>query len=117
MIRGLNEAHAGPAEWGQRVIARIRRGETLGLALIDEGVPLETRRVLLGHFVAEELADGLDRHYILDAAEQYEAAFQAELAVNEVLAAMARRRRHAQRIGGLALIPFVALLIVHGVNR
>src|SRR5262245_47421232 len=113
----LIEAHAGPAEWGQRVIKRLREGEALGLALINEGVPLETRRVLLGHFVAEELADGLDRHYILDAAGQYEAAFQAELAVNEVLAVMARLRRRAQRIGGLALAPFIALLIVHGIDH
>ena len=111
----LVEGHAGGAPWGDKVIARIRNGQTLGLALIHEGVPIETRRLLLGHYVAEELADGLDRHYILDAAGQYEAAFQAELAVDEVLAAMARRRRWAQRVGGLALIPFVVMLIVHGV--
>jgi hypothetical protein len=111
----LVEGHAGGAPWGDKVIARIRGGQTLGLALIHEGVPIETRRLLLGHFVAEELADGLDRHYILDAAGQYEAAFQAELAVDEVLAAMARRRRWAQRVGGLALVPFAVMLIVHGV--
>ena len=54
--------------------------------MIQEDVPEPTRRLLLGHFVAEELADGLDRHYVLDVAEQYEAAFQAEQAVDEVLA-------------------------------
>ena len=64
---------------------------------------------------SEELADGLDRHYVFDAAGKYEAAFQAEQAVDEVLASMARRRRRAQLIGGLALIPFVALLVVHGI--
>jgi hypothetical protein len=112
----LVEGHAGPADrWAPRVIARIRGGESLGLALIHEDVPLETRRVLLGHFVTEELADGLDRHYILDAAGEYEAAFQAELAVHEVLAAMARVRQRAQRIGALALVPFIAVLIVHGI--
>ena len=52
---------------------------------------------------------------MFDAAGKYEAAFEAEQAVTEVLAAMARRRRRAQRIGGLALIPFVVLLVVHGV--
>ena len=54
--------------WREPVIARIRRGEALGLAMIEEDVPEPTRRLLLGHFVAEELADGLDRHYVLDAA-------------------------------------------------
>jgi Na+/H+ antiporter NhaD/arsenite permease-like protein len=112
----LVEAHAGPDDlWGHRVISRIREGEAVGLAMIHEGVPQETRRLLLGHFAAEELADGLDRHYVLDAAGDYEAAFQAQLAVDEVLSAMARRRHHAQRIGAFALIPFAAALIVHGV--
>ncbi|MEQ1868727.1 MAG: SLC13 family permease [Vicinamibacterales bacterium] len=111
----LVEGHAGGADWGDRVIDRIRRGETLGIALINENVPIETRRLLLGHFVAEELADGLDRHYILDAAGQYEAAFVAEQAVDEVLAVMNKRRKRAQLVGGLALLPFVAMLIVHGI--
>ena len=111
----LIEAHAGPTEWGQRVIKRIRGGETLGLALVHEEVPQDTRRLLLGHFVTEELADGLDRHYVLDAAGQYEEAFRAELAVDAVIAAMARLRRRAQVIGGLALIPFIILLVVHGI--
>ncbi len=111
----LVEGHAAGAPWGEQVIARIRQGETLGIAMINENVPVQTRRLLLGHYVAEELADGLDRHYILDAAGQYEAAFMAEQAVDEVLAVMNRRRKRAQVIGGLALIPFIALLIVHGI--
>ena len=112
----LVEAHAGPTDrWGEHVIARIRGGQPLGSALIQSGVPQDTRRLLLGHFVAEELADGLDRHYALDAAGQYEAAFHAELAVDEVLAAMARVRRRAQKIGLFALVPFMAVLIVHGI--
>jgi hypothetical protein len=112
----LVEGHAGPTDkWAPRVIVRLRNGESLGLALIHEDVPIETRRLLLGHFVTEELADGLDRHYILDAAGEYEAAFQAELAVHEVLDAMARVRKRAQKIGALALIPFIAVLVVHGI--
>ncbi len=113
----LVEAHANGAAWGERVVERLLRGRTLGLALIEEDVPLETRRLLLGHFVAEELADGLDRHYILDAAGEYEEAFQAEQAVDEVLVVMGRVRRRAQMLGGLALIPFAALLIVHGIHH
>jgi len=114
----LIEAHAGPTDsWREPLIARIRSGQALGLAMIEEGVPEPTRRLLLGHFVAEELADGLDRHYVLDAAGQYEAAFQAEQAVDEVLEAMAKVRQRAQKIGALALIPFVAFLILHGINH
>jgi hypothetical protein len=52
---------------------------------------------------------------VLDAAGQYEAAFQAEQAVDEVLTAMARVRRRAQKIGAFALVPFITVLIVHGI--
>jgi Na+/H+ antiporter NhaD/arsenite permease-like protein len=113
----LVEAHSGDAAWGERLKSRILGGETLGLAMIDEDVPQDTRRLLLGHFVAEELADGLDRHYVLAAAGEHEAAFRAELAVGEVLAAMGRVRRRAQRIGALALVPFAAMLVLHGVHH
>jgi Na+/H+ antiporter NhaD/arsenite permease-like protein len=111
----LVEAHSGPEPWGQRIIERIRGGQTLGLALMHENVDLDTRRLLLGRLVAEEVADGLDRHYALDAQGLYEEAFQAELAVDEILGAMARRRRRAQLIGALALLPFIGLLVLHGV--
>jgi hypothetical protein len=113
----LVEAHAGQEPWGARVIQRLRGGETLGLAMINAEVPQATRRLRLGHFVAEELADGLDRHYVMDAAGEYEAALQAEQAVGTVLAAMARVRQRAQRLGALALAPFALLLIVHGIDH
>src|SRR5439155_7413766 len=90
----LVEDFAGDLEGrAEAVLARLRSGEPLGLALVHEDVPVEARRALLGHYVSEELADGLDRHYLYMAAERYEEAFQAELAVDEVLAAMARVRR------------------------
>ena len=38
----LVEGHAGPTDrWAPRVIGRMRGGESLGLALIREDVPLE----------------------------------------------------------------------------
>ena len=46
------------------VLARLRNGEPLGLALVRENVPEATRKKLLGHFVAEDLANSLDRHYV-----------------------------------------------------
>ena len=112
----LIEGHAVDLDGrGPAVVERLRRGESLGLAMIRSDVPEPTRRLLLGHFVSDELADGLDTHYILDNAGMYEEAFRAELAVDEVLAAMAHLRRRAQRIGALALVPFVALLAAHSV--
>ena len=107
----LVEGHA--QDLGGRAAAvaeRLRGGESLGLAMIRADVSEPARRLLLGHFVSDELADGLDTHYVLDNAEQYEEALRAELAVDEVLAATATVRRRAQRIGAAALAPFVALL-------
>ena len=112
----LIEGHApdlgGRAE---AVITRLRQGESLGIAMIRADVPEPVRRTLLGHFVSEELSDGLDRHYVLDNAGRYEEAFQAELAAEEVLASMAQIRRRAQKIGLFALLPFTGMLVVHGI--
>jgi hypothetical protein len=99
----------------EAVLARLRGGEPLGLALVHEDVEVGARRMLLGHYVSDELADGLDRHYLYDAAGDFESAFMAEQAVDEVLASMARVRQRAQKIGAFALVPFVAMLIVHGI--
>jgi hypothetical protein len=112
LIEGHGTALEGRAD---AVIERIRHGESLGLALVHEDVEVETRRLLLGHFVSEELADGLDRHYLYDAAGRYEEAMTAELAVDDVLASMGELRRRAQKIGGIAIVPFMIMLIVHAV--
>ena len=97
------------------VIERLRGGEPLGLALVHEDVEVGARRLLLGHYVTDELADGLDRHYLHLAASNFEAAFMAEQAVDEVLASMARSRQRAQKIAIFSLAPFTALLVVHGI--
>jgi len=99
------------------IVERLQQGTSLGRALVDAGIPWETREVLLGHYVTEELAPSLDRHYTLDAAGDDEGAMLAEQWVDDTLAASAQQRRRAQMIGGLALIPFVGLLIAHGVNH
>jgi hypothetical protein len=99
------------------VIERLQNGESLGLAMVHADVDVEVRRLLLGHFVSDELADGLDRHYLYDAAGRYEEALQAELAVDEVFATMCRVRQRAQLIGTLALAPFVGMLVVHAINN
>jgi hypothetical protein len=114
----LVEKHA--PDLGQEVepvLERLRRGESLGMALVHEDVPEITRRKLLGHFVSEDLAEPLDRHYTLDAAGDHRGALAAEKRVDETLLALGRRRHLAQKIGALALVPFIALLIMHGLNH
>jgi Na+/H+ antiporter NhaD/arsenite permease-like protein len=114
----LVEDHA--AELGTRaefVLQRLRGGESLGLALVRERVPKTTRKKLLGHLVSEELAESLDRHYILDAAGDHEGALAAEKSVDETLASLAHVRQRAQKIGALALLPFAGFLVLHGFHH
>jgi hypothetical protein len=101
-------------ETAERVMERLRMGESLGIAMIRADVPELTRKILLGHYVTDELADGLDRHYIYAQEGLDEQAFMAELAVDDALAATAYDRKWAQRIAAFALLPFFALLVVHG---
>ena len=99
------------------ILDRLRKGEPLGLALVHEDVDVGARRLLLGHFVSDELADGLDRHYLYAAAGDDESAFMAEQAVEEVLATTAGVRSRAQKIGAFAILPFILMVIVHGFNN
>jgi hypothetical protein len=104
-------AELGPKTEG--VLERLRHGAALGTALVQENVPLLLRQILLGHFVTEELADSLDRHYVLDVMGDDEGAMRAEQWVDDVLAASAQLRRRAQLYSALALIPFIGMLLVH----
>lgn len=107
------------AELGGRaagVLRWLRRGESLGLALFRENVPPETRKRLLGHFVSEDLADSLDRHYELAFARDREGAVRAGRQIGDTLTSFAQIRRRAQTVGLIALLPFFALLIAHGID-
>ncbi len=120
VLSGVELVEASAAELGEkadRVIERLRAGESLGIALVHENVAPETRKKLLGHFVSEELADPLDRHYVLDAAGDQRGALEAGKSVDATIASFARRRRWAQKIGALALVPFIGFLIAHGINH
>ena len=120
VLSSIELVETGSAELGEareRVHERLRRGESLGIALVHENVPEALRKKLLGHFVSEELADALDRHYVLDAAGDHRGALEAEKTVDETIASFAGQRRRAQKIGALALLPFIALLIAHGINH
>ena len=108
------------AEFGDHtepVMARLRGGDSFGLAMVRERVPPEIRKKMLGHLVSEDLADSLDEHYLLANAGDHAGALKAEQQVDEVLASLAHVRQRAQKIGALALIPFVAFLVLHGFNH
>jgi Na+/H+ antiporter NhaD/arsenite permease-like protein len=114
----LVEAHAaflGPHTPG--VLERLRSGASLGSALVQERVPPAIGQELLGHYTSEELALSLDRHYALDAAGDDRGAMLAAQWVDDTLADTARIRRRAQLVGALALMPFVGLLILHGIDH
>ncbi|HKT81493.1 MAG TPA: SLC13 family permease [Vicinamibacterales bacterium] len=99
------------------VLDRLRRGASLGSAMVGEDVPSVIRQELLGHFAGEDLAHSLDRHYVLQAEGDDEGAMLAEQWIDDTLRDTARERRRAQTIGARALIPFTALLIAHGINH
>ena len=99
------------------IVARLRHGEPLGLALVRENIPPATRRALLGEFVAEELAEPLDNRYVLLDRGDERGADLADTAVNKAIDRLKPRRLLAQKIGALALVPFIGLLIVHALNH
>jgi Na+/H+ antiporter NhaD/arsenite permease-like protein len=114
----LVEAHAEHLQGkAPQITDKLRKGTSLGRALVEADLPWEIRELLLGHYVTEELAASLDRHYVLDAMGDDEGAMMAEQWVDDTLEASAQARRHAQLVGALALVPFIALLVLHGINH
>jgi len=95
----------------------LREGEPLGIALIRADVPEALRKKLLGYYVSDELAETLDRHYLLEHEGEHEAALDAEKGVDAEIAATARRREVAQKFGAFALVPFIGMLIWHGIDH
>ncbi|MCX6995498.1 MAG: hypothetical protein NTV49_00045 [Kiritimatiellaeota bacterium] len=112
------EDHA--ADLGEQLrplLARMHRGEPLGLALVRTEVPAATRARLLGQFVSEELAADLDRHYVRLAAGDPPFATGTEAELAKALETWRQKRSRAARIGALALLPFVGALVWHGINH
>ncbi len=114
----LVEAHAEHLQGrAPEIVEQLQKGTSLGRALVGANLPWEIRELLLGHYVTEELAASLDRHYVLDSMGDDEGAMIAEQWVDDTLAASAQARRRAQAIGALALVPFIGLLVLHGMNH
>jgi Na+/H+ antiporter NhaD/arsenite permease-like protein len=116
-IELIEEHEADLGDKADAIQKRLRDGESLGIALVREQVPEGLRQKLLGDFASEDLAQALDRHYVLDANGEHRGALEAQKSVEDALQALGRRRRMAQKIGALALIPFIVMLVWHGINH
>lgn len=112
------EAHA--AELGAHaaaVMERTRSGEALGLALVHAGVAQPLRKLLLGRFLEESLADALDRHYVLESQNLSPGLDEGEVVIARALAKLDKRRIVARRTGLRAALPFGGLLVAHALNH
>lgn len=112
------EAHA--AELGAHaaaVMERTRSGEALGLALVHVGVAQPLRKLLLGRFLEESLADALDRHYVLESQNLSPGLDEGEVVIARALAKLDKRRIVARRTGLLAALPFGGLLVAHALDH
>ncbi|HEX5033089.1 MAG TPA: SLC13 family permease [bacterium] len=96
---------------------RLHEGESLGAAMIREGVPPEVRKKILGLYVDESLAEDLDQHYLYETENDHHGRDQAAGKIRGMLREMKRQRSKAQKIGFLAFIPFVGFLIWHAIDH
>lgn len=100
------------------VHARVLGGEPLGEALIRESIPTSHRKRMLGHFVIEEIAETLDKHYehvVID--DEDKPRDTHENRVQQLIREVSKERRRVQKMGALAFIPFIGLLIAHAINH
>jgi Na+/H+ antiporter NhaD/arsenite permease-like protein len=116
-IEFVEDHHAELAGKMPAVVERLRKGELLGQALVAENVPAAMRQTLLGKFVTEQLAVPLDDRYVHLARGDVAGAQRATATVMATIERLQPRRLLAQKIGALALIPFVGLLVAHAINH
>ena len=67
--------------------------------------------------MSEEVAAPLDDHYVSKVRGDRYAAEQAETKVKMVINRLRPQRMRAQKIGALALMPFVGFLVWHAMNH
>ncbi len=113
-------ALAHRAELGDRadaVVHRLHQGEPFGSALMRESIPDSVRKMLLGKYVSEDMAEVLDQHYshvVLDNKEGVDIYGEK---IRVIFKSISPDRVRAQRIGIVSFIPFIGLLIAHGVDH
>ncbi len=113
----IDDYKARMAGKGEAVESRLHRGESLGLALIHEEVPVTLRKEILGEYTSENLADDLDSYYRHAAAKERDLAERFLEKIRRALKTMQGQRLRAQKIGLLAFLPFIGLLILHAVEH
>lgn len=99
------------------VCERVLKGEPLGEALIREEVPRVLRRQMLGRFVDEGLAQSLEEHYQHLVHRQDLPRDPSEIKVRQSIDAISHQRRQTQRVASFSFIPFIGLLILHGMHH
>ena len=107
--------HIGPHLPG--LLTRLHHGVPLGEALVVEHLPREKRLPLLGRYLSEDLAETLDDYYVHVFGKNDHKADQSAVLLSERLESVRQERLSAQRIGGLAFLPFIGLLIVHAFHH
>jgi hypothetical protein len=95
------------------ILDRLHRGEPLGDALVAEKIAPALRKDLLGEFVSENLADALDDHYAGGKKESPESHAKIARALEKARS----QRIRSQWVGALSFLPFVGLLIWHGIDH
>lgn len=100
-----------------RLLQRIHEGEPLGSALVREEIPEGVRKKILGHFIAEELSEALDRHYVHEVTENNDAKNHSAQKIRAIIDTMRKKKERAQKIGIFSFIPFVALLVAHALDH
>jgi hypothetical protein len=116
-VEFLEEHRAEVGERFEAVLARLQKGEPLGESLVNEHIPREKRLSLMGRFVSEDLAGSLDDYYVHVYGKNDHKADESAVTVGRALDEVRRRRLMAQRVGALAFLPFVGLLIAHAVDH
>jgi hypothetical protein len=99
------------------VLRLVRDGEPLGAALVHSHVAQPLRLRLLGHYVDEEIAADLDRHYMNHVDRPACEGAGQDAAIREVMARLQKRRQWARLMGIIALAPFVGGLVWHALNH
>jgi Na+/H+ antiporter NhaD/arsenite permease-like protein len=106
----LGEKHRG-------VVHGLLHGVPLGEAMVNEDVPKETRLSLMGHYIAENLAETLDDYYLHVFGHNDGKAKDSASTLEKALESQRKKRLSAQRTAALAFIPFIGLLVAHAVNH
>jgi len=103
-------------EHHQPILDRLFRGEALGEAMVRENVSSDKRRTLLGKYISEDLAEALDDHYSALVSGRHDRAL-SQSRIHKALEGARNQRLLAQRIGIFSFLPFIGLLLAHGLNR